>query len=170
MSVRYFIHIPRITMQLIMLLTAFAQPAHGAESWSIGDIRIEQAWARIASPSANLGSIYLTVHNNSEDLDYLIAATSPAAGSAAIYELKSEKGAAKLVPIPGGLNLAGHREIIMRPDGIQLILSQMKTPPAPGDTLPLRLIFLNAGTLNLDVRVHPPDQELPPIIHRGHKP
>ena len=74
------------------------------------------------------------------------------------------------LPIPGGLNLAGHREIIMRPDGIQLILSQMKTPPAPGDTLPLRLIFLNAGTLNLDVRVHPPDQEFPPIIHRGHKP
>ncbi len=156
-----------IALSIFAVIT-FADVTHSNESWTIGDIRIEQAWARFGSSNVPLGAVYLTVHNNSNEMDYLVAATSPVSKSSAIYEVKSEQGAERLVPIPGGLNLAGHREIIMRPDGIQLILTQLKEFPEPGQTVPLQLIFLNAGKLNLEVPVHPLNAAFPPIIHKGH--
>lgn len=153
----------------IFAVVTFADVTHSNESWTIGDIRIEQAWARFGISNVPLGAVYLTVHNNSNEMDYLVAATSPTARSSAIYEVKSVQGNKRLVPIPGGLNLGGHREIIMRPDGIQLILTELRQVPEPGQTVPLQLIFLNAGKLNLEVPVHPLNAEFPPIVHKGHK-
>ena len=159
-----------ISLLSLIAATNFAGATHSSDTWTVGDIRIEQAWAWFESPNAQFGAVYLTVHNTSNELDYLVAATSPTAGSSAIYELKSEQGRKRLVPIPGGLNLTGHREIVMRPDGIQLILSEVSAPPKAGQTLELQLIFLNAGKLNLAAPVHPSNAEIPAIIHKGHRP
>lgn len=166
--VKIFDHCWSVMALSIIAAITLADVTHSNESWTIGDIRIEQAWARFVSSNAPLGAVYLTVHNNSNDMDYLVEATSPVSESSAIYEVKSEQGTERLVPIPGGLNLEGHREIIMRPDGIQLILTQLKEFPEPGQTVPLQLFFLNAGKLNLEVPVHPPNAAFPRIIHEGH--
>ena len=136
-----------------------------SEVWRVGNILVEQAWARVTSREPKRGGVYLTVHNKSPDLDYLLAAESPNAVSITIYEAKNVDGKVQLNPIPGGLNLEGHREIVMRPDGIQLILTGVTNP---GGKIPLQLIFLNAGKLTIDVPVYPLSAKFPPVVHKEH--
>lgn len=71
----------------------------------------EQAWAR-AEPEfgSNIGQVYLTIHNKSDAGDYLLAVDSSYSNSSMIHEASQQ-------PVPGGLMMPSHGEVIMRPDG-----------------------------------------------------
>ncbi len=148
---------------------AFAnQGTKSKQAWRVGDILVEQAWARISDRKPKLVDVYLTIHNASYKLEYLLGAESPNARSIGIFETKSVNGKARLNPIPGGLNLDGHREIIMRPDGVRLTLTEITEPPKPDGKISVDLFFMNAGALTIDVPVLPINAKDPPPIHKKH--
>jgi copper(I)-binding protein len=71
--------------------------------WRLGEITVEQAWARVTSGGAKTGAIYLTLHNKSANDDLLLAVYSAAAQTTALHESKVEDDIAKMVPVLGGL-------------------------------------------------------------------
>ena len=99
-----------------------------------------------------------------------MAARSPAAEQLIIQELKTDQGEPKLSTIAGFVNLSSHGEVVMRPDGIRISLAGLTGALKPGGKLPVTLVFMEAGKLDLEVPVLPVGAKAPTIKHEGHKP
>jgi periplasmic copper chaperone A len=85
-------------------MPALARSAKGTSGpWRLGDIVVEQAWARLGSNASKTCAVYLTVHNKSANDDYLFAVFSNASRKTAIHETQIVDGVARMEPIPGGL-------------------------------------------------------------------
>lgn len=162
-----------IKASLIGLITAaLLSPAFAGEKtsgpWKLGDISVEQAWARVTPGGARTGAVYLTIHNKSAEEDLLLVVDSAAAQTTAVHESKIEDGIAKMVPVPGGLNLPSHGEVVMQPGGIHIMMTGLSGALEPGSTLPVRMIFRDAGALDFEVPVLPLGAGDPAAEHNGH--
>jgi len=64
---------------LAALLVLAATPAL-ADEVKIGDLTIQNAWARVTPKGADVGAGYLTIHNNGASADKLTGGASDFAG------------------------------------------------------------------------------------------
>jgi copper(I)-binding protein len=155
-----------------VVIATFLSPACAAEKtsgpWKLRDISVEQAWARVTPGGARTGAVYLTIHNKSAEEDLLLAVDSAAAQTTALHESKIEDGTAKMVSVPGGLYLPSHGEVVMRPGGIHIMMTGLSGALEPGSTLPVRMIFRDAGALDFEVPVLPLGAADPAAEHKGH--
>lgn len=126
-----------------------------AGPWRVGQLIVEQGWARVAPGTTKTGAIYLTLYNEGETEDILQSVTSSSARSAGIHRTAVEGGIAKMVPLPDGLRLPVQTDVSMRPGGIHVMLVGLSGSFAPGNILPIQLSFRDAGLLALDVPIHP---------------
>jgi len=123
--------------------------------WKLGDIVVEQAWARLAPGAAKTGAVYLTVHNKSDQDDLLLAVDSPVAKSTAVYSTTVKDGVASMDPMPMGVNLPSHDEVVMRPGGLHIMMTGVSKDSKVGDLLPVKMVFRDAGSLDFEVPVVP---------------
>lgn len=153
-------------------MTALSYPAFAdikaSGPWKLGDIIVEQAWARLTPGNAKTGAVYLTLLNMSGDDDLLMAVDSDAARTTALHESKVEGDIAKMVPVPGGLNLPSHGEVVMQPGGIHIMMTELSGVLEPGSMLPVKMIFRDAGMLDFEVPVLPLGAGDPTVEHNGH--
>ncbi|MBL8905159.1 MAG: copper chaperone PCu(A)C [Rhizobiales bacterium] len=133
--------------------------------WTFGSIIVEQAWAQA---TGNRAVAYLVIHNKSSADDYLLAVDSPAAKTAAIHDTVLTDGVAVTEPVPGGLDMPSHAEVIMQPNGLRIVLTGLPGAVKPGDTLPVEMVFRDAGLFQFDVPVFPPNAKV--ARHRAHGP
>lgn len=136
--------------------------------WRLGDIFVEQAWARLAPGGSSMGSVYLTVHNMSGQDDLLLAVNSSVAKSTAVFETSVKNGVASMDPLPLGVNLPSYVEVVMRPGGIHIMLSGVAQDTKVGSLLPVTMVFRDAGTLDLQVPVIPLGAAEPAETHMTH--
>lgn len=159
-------------LAVMAFVAALSFPAFASEKksgpWKLGDIVVEQAWARVTPGGARTGAVYLTIHNKSAETDLLLAVDSAAAQTTALHESKIEDGIAKMVPVPGGLNLPSHGEVVMQPGGIHIMMTGLSGALIPGSVLPVQMIFRDAGVLDFEVPVLPLDAGDPMVVHSGH--
>jgi copper(I)-binding protein len=169
--------IRREVRQIGLLITAFVSAhslALAQESlivsgpWRLGDVVVEQAWARVVPGGAKTGAVYLTIHNKSANDDLLLAVDSSAAASTAVHESKVVEGVATMEALPFGVVMPSHDEVVMRPGGIHIMMTGITSALKPGDMLPVRMVFREAGTLDFDVPVLPLNAGDPTIKHSGH--
>jgi copper(I)-binding protein len=157
---------------ILLFIAALMSPAFAVEKtsgpWKLGDIVVEQAWARVVPGGARTGAVYLTIHNKSAEEDLLLAVDSAAAQTTALHESKIEEGVAKMVPVPGGLNLPSHGEVVMQPGGIHIMMTGLSGALEPGSILRVRLIFRDAGALDFEVPVLPLGARDPAAEHNSH--
>jgi len=131
--------------------------------WTFGSIVVEQAWAQA---TGNIAAAYLVIHNKSSADDYLLAVDSPVAKTAAIHDTVLTDGVAVTEPVPGGLDMPSHAEVIMQPGGLRIVLTGLPREVKPGDTLPVEIVFRDAGAYQFDVPVFPPNAKV--AKHRAH--
>lgn len=136
--------------------------------WNLGNIVVEQAWARLGSSASKTCAVYLTIHNKSNTDDFLLAVSSTASLTTAIHETQVQDGIARMEPLPGGLNMTSHEEVVMRPGGIHIMLSGLSRAVKPGSMLPVTMVFRDAGTLDFEVTVLALGAEDPTIKHKAH--
>jgi copper(I)-binding protein len=157
---------------VVAFLVAFSHSALATEKasgpWKLGDIVVEQAWARVTPGGAKTGAIYLTLHNKSANDDLLLAVDSAAAQTTALHESKVEGDIAKMVPVPGGLNLPSHSEVVMQPGGMHIMMTGLSGALVPGSVLPVQMIFRDAGVLDFEVPILPLGAGNPETVHSGH--
>lgn len=156
----------RIVGLTIAVCLGLASPAYASATMDIplkfSNITIEQAWARLATTEGeNSGKIYLTIHNRSDADDYLLAVDSRNSASSMIH-------AANQQPVPGGLTMPSHGEVVMRPNGFHIMLTGVSAKVKPGGVLPVRVILRDAGSFDLSVPILEQDASDPPIEHKGH--
>lgn len=131
--------------------------------WAFGSIVVEQAWAQA---TGNTAAAYLVIHNKSSVDDYLLAVDSPVAKTTAIHETVLADGVAVTEPVPGGIDMPSHAEVIMKPGGLQIVLAGLPRAVKPGDTLPVEMVFRDAGAFQFNVPVLSPNAKV--AKHRDH--
>ena len=123
-----------------------------------GALAVEDARARILLPSRP-GAAWLTVRNKGE-ADRLLGAESPAAGRIEIHTHIHEGGVMKMRRVEA-IDIPAGGEAALGPGGDHLMLFGLKAGLAPGDSVPLTLLFEKAGPVTVEMRIAPLAETMP---------
>lgn len=135
----------RFLSPLVALL--LATPALAA------DISIEDAYARASRPGAPTGAMFMTIRNDSETPDRLVEARSPVAQLVELHTHIDDGGVMRMRPVEDGFEIpAGGAHELAR-GGDHVMLMGLTQTLENGKTVPLTLVFENAGEISLDVPV-----------------
>ncbi len=120
-------------------------------AWSAG-VSVQNAWAQATPPKATVGRAYMTIINNSAEVDHLVAASAEVAWTAEITGIRILDNAPNMRQLmnfdipPGG-------RVDFTPGGYHVLLRSLKKPLAPGDTFKGALTFEKAGVVAVEYTV-----------------
>jgi hypothetical protein len=99
----------------------------------------------------------------------LVGASSPAAGTAEVHEMKMEDDVMRMRPA-GAIDLPVGKAFELKPGGYHLMLQDLKGPLKAGSTVPLTLVFRDAKgaetRMNLNVPVALAAPSMPSMDHK----
>lgn len=118
-----------------------------------GDITVDDAYARAASPNAPTGAMYMTIRNAGRTADRLIDVRSPAAQMVELHTHIEDAGVMRMRPVEDGLIIPAGGEHQLARGGDHVMLMGLTQSFWDGTTVPLTLVFETAGEITLDVPV-----------------
>ena len=121
-----------------------------------GDLVIVNAWMPQPVGGAKTGVIYLRIENKGTAADQLVGVESPDAQQLMLHESKDSGGVMKMIPLMA-VEIPGNGEVDLKPMGIHLMATGLKTSPRQSDIFPMMLKFSKAGTVSVDVVVQAPN-------------
>ncbi|MBB1060059.1 copper chaperone PCu(A)C [Marilutibacter spongiae] len=148
-----------------MLLAACAAPqAPTGEADAAADARpapapteqgitVSAAWSRAMPPGARVGGGFMTIRNDGDQDDRLVALRSSAAGSVDVHEMREADGMMQMRPVVGGLVIPAGGEVVLKPGGYHLMFMQPVQPFAEGDAIDVTLVFEHAGERQVAFKV-----------------
>jgi periplasmic copper chaperone A len=122
---------------------AFIAAPAAAQPFIAGGITVERPWAKPSVTDA--AAVFMTLRNDGPRADRLIGGTAPVAARVILRELDGS-------PLEF-MDLEPHRPVKLQPGRRYIALRDLKRFLAVDDVFPLRLIFAEAGDLDLMVRV-----------------
>lgn len=134
---------------LLLLQPAFAQ------SVKVGDLELTNLWTRATPPGAVAGGGFMTITNNGDTPDRLIALSSPVAEIGEVHEMKVEDGVMTMRPLDDGLEIPAHSSVTLAPGGYHVMFIDLKEPIAVGSDVPVTLTFEKAGVLDTVLHAAP---------------
>jgi copper(I)-binding protein len=136
---------------LILLLGLLAgAPASAGEP----TIKIEKAWARATTSAAATGVVYLSLADTGPAADRLIGVATPVAGHAGMHIMVMEGSVMQMHPVDAVDVKPGER-IQFKPNGLHIMLTNLKQPLTRGERFPVTLEFEKAGKVDAEVLVLP---------------
>lgn len=103
-------------------------------------LTVEHAQVVLAS-EGGVPAGYLTIWNGTQRGANLIAVQSTAFGSISLRRTEIIDDVAQTRPSEGVFSIPGHSELLMKPDGIHLMLGDPSATLKPGGSIPLVLTF-----------------------------
>ena len=141
----------RILAALLMAGFALAGPSSATE-FRIGDLIVEQAWARATPGKARTGVAYLTLRNRGGHSDRLVSVATPVTRRAALHGTRMRGDVMEMYHIPA-LELRPGETKVLRPGGLHIMMMGMKRPLRKGELFTMTLRFEKAGSVEVDVHV-----------------
>jgi copper(I)-binding protein len=110
-------------------------------------VRASSGWVKLPAPGEKQAKAFVTIENPTM---YGIYVTSATADEAAKVELRdgSQSGDARLNPVEF-ISVPAYDRVDMGPNGLHLLLLDLKRPLKPGDRVTLTLSTDNAGVLEV---------------------
>ncbi|WP_119461931.1 copper chaperone PCu(A)C [Rhodospirillaceae bacterium SYSU D60014] len=143
----------RIAALALSLTLGFSAEVIGQEA-HVGDLVVEDPWARATASPAMPGAAYLKVENHGAAADTLIAVASPVAERAELHRSEAEDGVMKMRSVEA-IKVAPGAPVIFAPGGLHIMLHGLKQPLTEGSRFPLALTFEKAGSVTVEVVVRP---------------
>ena len=128
--------------------------AHAGQ-FSSGNLVIDHPWARPTAAGMPTGVAYLSVTNHGTREDTLLRARTSAATRVEFHRTSFEAGMARMRPA-GALVIRPGDTLTAAPGGLHLMLVDLKAPLVAGATVPLVLIFKEAGEVTVQLQVELP--------------
>jgi protein SCO1/2 len=125
------------------------EPVMGAAT--LGDLQIDQAWARASSAGMTSGA-YLSITNKGAQSDALIAIQSPVAAMVEMHQTMMENNVMKMSPVTRVV-IAPGQKVEFKPGGYHVMLMNINRTLAVGDRVPLILKFERAGQVQVEATV-----------------
>jgi len=144
----------RTLLTAVALLLA-SNTIASAHSYKLGGLEIGHPWARATPPTAPTGGGFLTITNTGTSADRLLSASSPAATSVQIHEVKMEGNVMRMREREGGLEIAPGATVTLAPGNLHLMMMGLKAPFKQGEKVPVTLVFEKAGKIEVELAVVP---------------
>lgn len=132
-------------------ITAAAQEA--AQEVVVGELVIEEPWARATPAGARVGAGYMVIRNAGEAADRLVAGNATFAGRVEIHEMAVQDGVMRMRELDGGLEVPAGGSVVLEPGGYHIMFMQLDEPLVEGDRRAIVLDFENAGEVELTFKV-----------------
>jgi periplasmic copper chaperone A len=120
---------------------------------TLGDLVIEGAFTRATLPNAPVGGGYLTITNNGDEADRLIAAVSAFSPDVQIHEMAVVNDVMQMRQIEEGIQIPAGESVSLAPGGLHLMFMQLETAFVEGETVPVTLTFENSGEIDIELDV-----------------
>ena len=143
------------SLALVATLTAQAQPA--------APVTVDGAWARAALQGQGASAAYMTL--TAREPLTLLGATSPAASSVELHEMKLEGDVMKMRALDT-LELPAGKAVELKPGGTHFMLMGLKAQFKPGLAVPLVLRLRDAKGAERSVKVSLPVTAAAPGAHK----
>lgn len=136
-----------------------------AQNYQVGDIRIDDAYARPTMPGQPSAGAYVTIENNGKDSDKLISAASPAAKSVEIHTMSMEGNVMRMREVPH-IEIKPGAKVAMKPGhGYHIMLIGISQSLKVGDKIPLTLTFEKSGKVEVSATVI--DMSAKPVMEKA---
>jgi periplasmic copper chaperone A len=138
----------------VAALLLLAAPASlQAETFTIGDITVENPWIRETPGGARVAGGYLRIVNHGSQPDRLIGGTSEIAERFEVHSMEIRDGVARMAPVVGGLLVPPGESVELAPGGYHVMFTGLIRPPHEGERVAGTLVFERAGALELEYAV-----------------
>lgn len=135
-------------------ITASAFAALLIASPALAEITITDAYARTASPMAKAGAAFMTLHNSGPRDDQLIGAASDAAVRVELHtHVDQGNGVMQMKQVEDGFAIPAAATHSLQRGGDHVMFMGLTGRWKQGGTVPLTLIFRDAGEISLDIPV-----------------
>lgn len=144
----------RRTFFVAALATLALSVASAADRTEVraGTLVIRDAWTRPTAAGMPMGVAYFVVRNDGAGADTLLAASTPAAARVEFHQTTLTDGMARMRPL-SRIDIPARSTVAVAPGGIHLMLVDVARPLAAGTTVPLVLVFRNAGRVEIRLAV-----------------
>src|SRR5262249_46290126 len=115
-------------------------------------IKVEKAWARATTAPGATGVVYLTLENTGSVPDRLIGVTTPVAATASLHVMVMDGNMMMMRPVDA-VDIKQGQEIDLRPNGLHIMLTNVRERLQEGGEFPLQLDFEKAGTISVEIKV-----------------
>lgn len=136
------------------VLAAAAMLALTACGAAGGSSSITVSQVRIPEPAGPTGAAYLTIANDGDADDRLVAVETDVAASTEIHESRLSNGVMSMERIDAVEVPAGD-QAVLEPGGLHVMLIDVDQDLTAGDTVELTLVFDGAGEHAVDAEVVP---------------
>jgi len=159
-----------LALPFLFASAALAGESHGhAPSYTAGHLTITAPFTRATLPNAPVAGGYMSIANAGPGDDRLVAAESPVAGRAEIHEMRMEGDVMKMRELMDGLPLPAGETVELAPGGNHVMLMDLAAPLEEGGTVPLTLVFEQAGRVEVVLDIAAPGARAAHGAH-GHAP
>ncbi len=141
-----------LTATCLTLMFATQANADDAGIVRVGDLMIDQSWARASIGKAPNSAAYMTLTTHGDVADRLISVATPIAEAAELHNHIMEGDIAKMRQIEA-VDVKPGEPINLEPGGLHVMLMGLKEELKAGDVVPLTLTFEKAGDVTLDVPI-----------------
>jgi periplasmic copper chaperone A len=119
---------------------------------AIGDLRIDEPWARATPSEVKVSAGYLIVRNLGERDDRLISIAS-AAARIEMHEVRNEDGLMKMRHMEKGIAIPAGAAVALQPGGYHLMLLDLQQPLSADEVVMATLQFEHAGAAEVAFQV-----------------
>ncbi len=120
---------------------------------TLGDLEIDGAFARATLPGAPVGGGFMTITNNGDADDRLIAASSDAAGELQLHNMRMDGEVMKMYRMTDGIPVPAHETVTLSPGGMHVMFMQLNGPLVEDSVIDVELTFEKAGTVTVPFAV-----------------
>lgn len=121
---------------------------------AFSQIHVDNAWARATPSGAKIAAGYMTIRNDSDKADRLVAASSPAAAKVQTHLSVTERDISRMREVPG-YDIPANGVFELKPSGAHLMLVDIRAPLKEGERVPLLLRFQRSGEVKVELEVRP---------------
>jgi periplasmic copper chaperone A len=135
----------------VLALPALAH--HAGDHWHVGDLVVSHAWTQETAAMADGTSVFLTIANQGEAPDRLLAASVDFAHGAVFQaRVLGDDGAVRTATVPA-IEIGAGERLTLQPGGIEILLTGLQRQYARGEHFHMTLAFERAGEVEIDVDV-----------------
>lgn len=128
---------------------------------------VKDAWVRAPVAGQKATGAFMTI--SARDGAQLVGVSSPVAGVTEVHEMKMEGNIMKMRPVPV-LDIPAGRAVELKPGGYHLMLMDLKAPLAKDGSVPLTLVFKDAGGAESKMELKVPVATVAPGAKTGSMP
>lgn len=164
----------RLVLAAVAAVFFLSGSAHADDMKKVGDLMVKDVWSR-ATPARN-GVAYMTIFNQGQSMDRLIAVESNIAKKVELHTHSMKDGVMRMRRI-SAVEVHPGEPAVLAPGGNHVMLMGLHGKLKKGESFPVTLIFEKAGKVTVNVAVekagamgHDSHKMAPKMDHKkGHK-